>query len=160
MTKSRKLLLATGALLALCGVGYAIARVVVENSSPMPANLGVTSGQLAPCPETPNCVTSRATRADQAITPIIYSGTAEEAQARLLGVLQAMPRLTIITNQPGYIHAETRTAFWGFVDDNEFYFDDAAKIIEVRAAARLGQSDLGNNRARLEEIRAAFEAAP
>jgi uncharacterized protein (DUF1499 family) len=126
----------------------------------MPSNLGVTDGQLAPCPESPNCVISHATRAEQAIIPIIYSGPAEEAQAKMLRVLQAMPRMTIITNRPGYIHAESRTAFWGFVDDNEFYFDDAAKVIEVRAASRLGYSDLGKNRERIEAIRAAFQAAP
>lgn len=160
MMKSRKLLLAAGALLGLCVVGYVAARLAVQNFSPMPANLGVTNGQLAPCPDSPNCVTSHATRADQAIVPIIYSGSIEDAQAKLLRVLQAMPRTSIISNQPGYIHAETRTAFWGFIDDNEFYFDDAAKVIEVRAAARLGYSDLNKNRERLEAIRAAFQAAP
>lgn len=159
MTQSRKLLLA-GTLLILLVVGYVAARIAIKNLSPMPATLGVTNGELAPCPETPNCVTSRATRPEQAIVPIIYSGNAEEAQAKLLRVLQTMPRLTIITNRPGYIHAETRTAFWGFVDDNEFYFDDTAKVIEVRAAARLGYSDLNKNRERLEAIRAGFEAAP
>jgi uncharacterized protein (DUF1499 family) len=160
MTKSRKLFLAAGALIGLCAIGYVAARIAVQSSSPMPTNLGVTNGELAPCPETLNCVASRATSTQHAITPIIYTTSTEDAQKKLLRVLESFPRLTVVTNQPGYIHAETRSAFWGFVDDNEFYFDDDAHTIEVRAAARLGQSDLGKNRERIEEIRTRFQAAP
>jgi uncharacterized protein (DUF1499 family) len=47
----------------------------------------------------------------------------------------------------------------GFVDDVEFYLDPTVGKIQMRAAARLGQSDLGVNRDRLEAIRAAFAAA-
>jgi uncharacterized protein (DUF1499 family) len=41
----------------------------------------------------------------------------------------------------------------GFVDDVEFLIDDSAKVIHVRSASRLGQSDLGVNRQRIETIR-------
>jgi uncharacterized protein (DUF1499 family) len=42
----------------------------------------------------------------------------------------------------------------GFVDDVEFLLDDSAKVIHVRSASRLGESDLGVNRKRIETIRA------
>jgi uncharacterized protein (DUF1499 family) len=45
----------------------------------------------------------------------------------------------------------------GFVDDTEFYFPPDEAIIHVRAAARLGESDLGVNRRRLEQIRLALK---
>ncbi|MEP0959532.1 DUF1499 domain-containing protein [Microcoleus sp. FACHB-1515] len=44
----------------------------------------------------------------------------------------------------------------GFVDDVEFYLDEAAGVIYVRSASRLGQSDLGVNRKRVETIRSQF----
>ena len=44
----------------------------------------------------------------------------------------------------------------GFVDDTEFYFPVDEKVVQVRAAARMGESDLGVNRRRIEQIRLAF----
>jgi uncharacterized protein (DUF1499 family) len=42
------------------------------------------------------------------------------------------------------------------VDDVEFYLDPGKKVIQVRSASRLGESDLGVNRQRIETIRAAL----
>ena len=44
----------------------------------------------------------------------------------------------------------------GYVDDVEFYLNADKGIIEVRSASRLGQSDLGVNRDRIETIRSKF----
>jgi uncharacterized protein (DUF1499 family) len=40
-----------------------------------------------------------------------------------------------------------------FVDDVEFLFDDTNKKIHVRSASRVGYSDMGVNRKRVEELR-------
>jgi len=45
----------------------------------------------------------------------------------------------------------------GFIDDVEFWQDPVAGVIQVRSASRLGQSDLGVNRRRIEEIRRRFK---
>lgn len=123
-----------------------------------PSNLGVTNGQLAPCPETPNCVTTQRGNPDQMMEALTYTTAREEAQARLLEIVRSMPRSQIIANEPGYIAVVFRSPTFGFPDDVEFYLDDEQKLIHFRAAARLGQSDLGVNRKRMEEIRRAFEA--
>lgn len=114
--------------------------------------------RLAPCPNTPNCVSTLATDRMHAIAPIAYEGTADTAQARLLAVVTAMPRSTVVTNEPGYLHVEFRSLVFRFVDDVEFVLDDEAKLIHFRAAARLGRGDLGVNRRRMERIRRAFLA--
>jgi len=44
----------------------------------------------------------------------------------------------------------------GYVDDVEFFANPDRGIIEVRSASRLGESDLGVNRQRIEAIRANF----
>ena len=69
-----------------------------------------------------------------------------------------MSRLDIVDNQPTYIRAETQSPLIGFIDDNEFYIDEEAGVIHIRAAARLGQSDLNKNRERMDSIRAAFNS--
>jgi uncharacterized protein (DUF1499 family) len=78
------------------------------------------------------------------------------AQEKLLAVIQAMPDSTLVTNEPGYIHAEFRSPTMKFVDDVEFYFDEEAGLIQFRSASRLGYGDMGANQNRMEEIQAAY----
>ena len=78
---------------------------------------------------------------------------------RLLPVLRAVPRTTIVQSGADSVRVEFRTRFFRFVDDAQFVFDDKAKTIHFRSASRVGHSDLGVNRRRMEGIRRAFEAA-
>jgi uncharacterized protein (DUF1499 family) len=74
--------------------------------------------------------------------------------ADLKTVIQNLERTKIITETENYLYAEFTSALMGFVDDVEFLLDDSANVIHVRSASRLGQSDLGVNRKRIETIRA------
>jgi len=118
-----------------------------------PDNLGVRDGKLAPCPNTPNCVSSQSSDALHQIEPLTYSSTPEKALANLKQVIQSLPRTKIITETQNYLYAEFTSAIMGFVDDVEFYLDEEAKVFHVRSASRLGKSDLGVNRKRIESIR-------
>ena len=117
------------------------------------------SPRLAPCPRTPNCVSTQAPLGPQHIEPIRYTGSLEGARERLLRVLREHPRTTLVREESDYLKAECRSALFRFVDDIEFVFDDAGKWIHFRSASRLGRKDFGVNRKRMEEIRQAFEAA-
>ncbi len=144
-------------LVVFMGVGFVLFRLMIPQLSPMPENLGVTAeGRLADCPDSPNCVSTSATTAEHSITPLTYSEDTAVAQARLVRLIKEMPGATIQTNNPGYIHAVFATPIMGYLDDAEFYFDEATSEIQLRSAARLGQSDMGVNRERMESIRAAF----
>lgn len=127
-------------------------------SGKRPTHLGVKEGQLADCPNTPNCVNSQAADTDEVhkIAPLTYNSSPEEAWARLKNVVQGMERTTLVTETNDYLYAEFATALMGFVDDVEFYLDRTAGIIHVRSASRLGKSDLGVNRQRIEAIRTQF----
>jgi uncharacterized protein (DUF1499 family) len=76
------------------------------------------------------------------------------AFARLKQVLDGRGDTTIIEERPGYLRVEFHTLL--FVDDGEFLLDAEQRLIQVRSASRLGYSDLGKNRRRLEEIRQSF----
>lgn len=120
-----------------------------------PTNIGIQpSGQLASCPSTPNCVTSQSQDATHKIDPLTYDSTPAQAMADLKSVIQNMERTTIIAETENYLYAEFKSKLMGFVDDVEFLLDDTAKVIHVRSASRLGRSDLGVNRNRIETIRA------
>ncbi|NER82446.1 MAG: DUF1499 domain-containing protein [Leptolyngbya sp. SIO1D8] len=123
-----------------------------------PNNIGVKDGQLAPCPTSPNCVVSQGeTDAEHAIAPLTYTGDTAAALTTLRQVIETQPNSEIIEQTDTYLYAEFTSRLMGFVDDVEFYLDPATPgTIHVRAAARLGQSDLGVNRKRIETIRVAF----
>jgi uncharacterized protein (DUF1499 family) len=123
-----------------------------------PNNLGVSNGKLTPCPNSPNCVSSQSTDALHAIAPLTYNSNPEQAIANLKKVIDSLPRTKIITESKDYLYAEFKSALMGFVDDVEFYLDLNSKVIHVRSASRLGQSDLGVNRKRIETIRAKFNS--
>jgi uncharacterized protein (DUF1499 family) len=118
-----------------------------------PDNLGLRDGKLAPCPSTPNCVNSQSLDAQHRIEPLTYNSSPAEAMADLKSAIQAMQKTKILTENKNYLYAEFTSAIMGFVDDVEFYLDEDAKVIHVRSASRLGQSDLGVNRKRIETIR-------
>jgi uncharacterized protein (DUF1499 family) len=67
-----------------------------------------------------------------------------------------MPGARIISDEDGYLHAEFRSRVFRFVDDVELLMDEAGHKIDVRSASRLGYSDLGVNRRRVEQLRARF----
>ena len=141
-------------------VAFFVGRWLVERASPLPSNLGTVDGRLAPCPNSPNCVSTLATDEQHGIAPIPYTEETTVAHNAILVSLQANPRFTVITNTPTYIHAEARSDLWKFIDDVELYFDEADGLIHFRSAARLGYGDAGVNRQRMEEIRTAFQAGP
>jgi uncharacterized protein (DUF1499 family) len=118
-----------------------------------PANLGVQEGRLAACPDTPNCVSSFAPDDAHRVAPLPFSGAADDAMARLAAVVHSLPRTAVVTTSGTYLHVEFTSFLFRFVDDVEFLADDAAKVIHVRSASRLGKSDLGVNGQRIEKIR-------
>ncbi|NJR59059.1 MAG: DUF1499 domain-containing protein [Cyanobacteria bacterium CRU_2_1] len=129
-------------------------------SGKRPTNLGVKDGKLAPCSSSPNCVSSQALDSDpdHKVEIFAYSSSPSEAIAKLKSIIQNMERTKIITETDNYLYAEFTSSLMGFVDDVEFYLDPNATVIHVRSASRLGQSDLGVNRKRVEAIRVKFTA--
>lgn len=121
---------------------------------------GATPPMLAPCPESPNCVSSQSGDTAHFTEPLRYTGEAARAWQRLQSALGAEPRITIIENTGSYLHAEARSLVFGFVDDVEFLLDSAHDVIQVRSASRVGYGDFGVNRRRMERIRKAFHAQP
>jgi len=127
-------------------------------SGTRPNNLGIQAGQLANCPDSPNCVSSQSTDAVHQIAPLVYEDSATEAFERLKMIIQNLDNAKIIREEQDYLYAEFTSAIMGFVDDVEFNLSEADQIINVRSASRLGESDLGVNRNRVETIRAVFQS--
>lgn len=118
-------------------------------SGSRPDNLGVNNGTLAPCPGTPNCVNSQSNDEKAKIAPLPAVPISQ-----IKAVVESMEKTKIITETNDYLYAEFASKLMGFVDDVEFYLDNNAGVVHVRSASRMGKSDLGVNRSRVEKIRA------
>jgi uncharacterized protein (DUF1499 family) len=113
-----------------------------------PNNLGVKEGKLASCPNSPNCVCSQSETPYAKIAPFTGATISQIKQ-----IVAGMEKTKIVRETEDYLYAEFTTPLMGFVDDVEFWHDRANNLVHVRSASRLGKSDLGVNRQRVETIR-------
>ena len=117
-----------------------------------PDHMQFTEGNLSPCPNRPNCVSTQSHDSRHAMPPLPFLGTKDQSKNRIIEIIKGMERSKIIDTSDSYIHAQFRTRFLRFIDDVEFLFDDAARLVHFRSASRLGYYDFGLNRRRMSEI--------
>jgi len=124
--------------------------------------LGISEDRrFARCPSSPNCVSSDAPADDSHyIEPLRVDGNGAQTWQAVLEYLQDQPAYTIVERRADYLRAEARTRLLRFVDDVEFHLRIDQGEIAMRSASRIGYSDLGANRHRLEALRQALSGRP
>jgi uncharacterized protein (DUF1499 family) len=149
-----------------------VAAVVAVQSGALqgtaPTDLGVREGRLKPPSPAPNSVSSQAAlypdhpqRIYASIAPLPFkNGGAQASILALQAVLKELPGVSLVQVQDGYLQAQAQTRVMRYVDDVEFWANTEAGVVELRSASRLGHSDLGANRARMERVRSAYMALP
>ena len=122
--------------------------------------LGLKDGHLRPCPDSPNCVFSNATDAAHRVAPFqLQAAASPRVWKALQKTVATLPGAQITTATDNYLHAECRSAVFGFIDDLELQLQPQQNQIAVRSAARLGYYDFGVNRKRTEELRRRLRTA-
>jgi uncharacterized protein (DUF1499 family) len=115
--------------------------------------------RFADCPDSPNCVSSLGGPGDEQhyILPYHLEVSSENAFIQIIEYLENRRDVKILEIEDGvYIHAVFISKFMRFKDDVEFQIqkdDGNGAVIDIRSASRLGYSDFGVNRTRMEEIR-------
>jgi len=136
------LVLLFGALLPLPA-----SAALLHLEGPIPTDLGLHQGHLAPCPTPAHCAREDWAVADPAA-----------ALERLLPAVLALDGVELVETGEGYLHATATSRLFGFVDDLELHATPGAGLIEARSVSRLGDSDLGVNARRLATLRQALTA--
>jgi uncharacterized protein (DUF1499 family) len=124
-----------------------------------PESLGVNDSRLGDCPESPNCISSEAHDEEHRARPYRLRSFSADTWQVVQEQVAAMPRTNIITATDTYLHAECRSPILGFVDDLELNLRAGQAQIQVRSASRVGYSDLGVNRRRVETLRERLRSA-
>jgi uncharacterized protein (DUF1499 family) len=137
-----------------------LASLLSACSGSRPPGLGLSGGGLAPCPPTPNCVhTGDRYPADVVpltLAPVWRGASTDDLWPLVEEAVRGLPRTEITGVEAGYLHAESTSRIFRFVDDLELFHDRVMGELVVRSASRMGRSDLGVNRDRVEALREAL----
>jgi len=122
-------------------------------SGKRPDGIGIDSSGLRGCYKSPNCVSSEAKDGQHAIESFRLKRDFNVSWSLLHDEIESMPRWIIVTATDNYIHVECKSRIFRFIDDLELYFNSSNGIISIRSASRIGYSDFGANRRRVELLR-------
>ena len=122
-------------------------------------HIGVKDGKLAPCPQSPNCVSTQAEDENKQMNPLPFYGNLNETKNLVKELIHQMDRTSLKDDSENYIHAIVTSKLLKFKDDVEFYFDENDQVVHFRSASRTGYSDFGVNRKRMESFSESYENA-
>lgn len=135
------------------GMILMVAIVAMGCAGRVPENLGMQNGMLAPCPDKPNCVSSFSEDPSHHVAAIAIADSALATWRGLQLILASDPRAEIVVSSNRYLRAVYTSALMRYRDDVEFLLREGAAEIAIRSASRVGHSDMGVNRERIEELR-------
>lgn len=138
--------------LAVCASLIVLGLFMLAGASRHVPALGLTAeGTLTACPNRPNCISSEEGDAK----PLAFAGSPDVAWKNLRLSIQSLGG-TVQTVEGNYLASTFESAFFGFVDDVEFRMVPEQQILHFRSASRVGYSDGGANKKRIEKLRALF----
>lgn len=121
---------------------------------------GPAEARIEPCPGKPNCVSSSAREnPERFVEPFEIVGEPDQAWSVLQAIVEKKARFRVVERSDRYLHVVARTAVFRFKDDVEFELRPDLGLIAVRSESRVGYSDLGANRRRIERLRLALRDA-
>lgn len=121
------------------------------------ANKDVFSASLPPCPDSPNCVSTRSDKANR-VEPFQLNTPFDQNWPLLIDEIRKIERIDIVLSNDTQLHAEATSAVFRFVDDLHLFLDRSSGRIDIRSASRVGYYDFGVNRRRVESIRDTLKA--
>lgn len=125
-----------------------------KQSQDMPPQGGLENGVLKGCDEPMHCVSSSAPGDSEAHFPPLSRGE-EPLDAYLDRIAKTVRAMggEVKEQTDTYLRAEFTSRVMGFVDDFEAAGSPASPTVQVRSESRVGKSDMGVNRKRLETLK-------
>jgi uncharacterized protein (DUF1499 family) len=98
-------------------------------------------------------VSSLATNPNHRVEPFKLKKDPKTSWNIVQEVVDSLPRTKMVSADSIDIHAECRSRIFRFVDDLELHLSPSNGIVHIRSVSRIGYSDLGVNRRRVENLR-------
>ena len=125
----------------------------VSCAGSVPDSIGIRNNKLAECPDSPNCVSSQSEKESHFMTSWKYKDSMDLVYNEMIEFFKKKNDVKIIETRKNYIWLTFTIPVMGFVDDVEFYFPENEKVIHFRSASRVGYSDLGVNKNRMNQLK-------
>ena len=125
--------------LAYCLLPCLFITLITIHSNPAIAFTG--EGRLSECEVDTNCVL-----VEWEVNEV------KQSYEILLGIASQLPRTKVLEQTNNYWHAVVRSLVFRFPDDLEILQIPNQKVIQVRSASRIGVSDLGVNKKRVDSL--------
>ena len=141
--------------LILCSLVYFIYLSVKSHSGIPP---GLSNNKLSPCPNSPNCINSEFKNDTSHFIDALTYQNKSTAEITLLirdAILITGGHITDTHNR--YFAATYTSKLFRYVDDLEIRIDSEQKVIHFRSASRVGRSDFGANKKRIQLIQKELE---
>jgi uncharacterized protein (DUF1499 family) len=117
---------------------------------------GLIDKKLTRCPDKPNCVCSEyKDDVKHYVEPIFIPDNMSNAEEILKIIITDMGG-KIVSEKDKYIAVVFTSSIFKFADDLELRFDTDNGVIHIRSAARVGYSDMGVNKKRVETLKKLF----
>ena len=140
-------------IVALLSVTILIRFYILANQSKNGKSPVLIAGRLSPCPDKPNCVNSEFDEdKSHYISHLNYPVEKSEEIMDLVKAVIQEAGGEIQSEQDSYMAFTFTVSIFSFVDDLEIRLDKSKNIIHLRSGSRVGTSDLGVNRKRVELI--------
>jgi uncharacterized protein (DUF1499 family) len=148
---------AMNSIISLVIVLFVISAVLltVLSCASNPPKEQLLDGKLRACPKSPNCVSSEGDTPSSRVDPLTFKGPPEKAWGDLKETIRELGG-KIQEEHDGYLWATFTSRVFRFVDDVEFRMVSTDGMMHVRSGSRVGYSDLGVNRRRVEKLRTLF----
>lgn len=128
-----------------------IATLLAGCSGTRPDGIGNLDSIKKQCPDSPNCISSfHPNDKDHYQDPI--KGADKTQFTQIKNIIKSRENAKVIKEEENYIYAEFTSRLMKFVDDVEFSYDESDQEIHFRSASRIGKSDLGVNKKRVDSI--------
>lgn len=122
-----------------------------------PSSVRTAGMALATCPTSPNCVNSETDSADaHYVKPIVLGQHGDADWENLRALALEIKRSKLLAESEGYLHLQVSSFSRLFRDDLELRLLSERGLVHIRSASRIGYSDFGVNRKRVEALRRAL----
>ena len=115
-------------------------------------NKYLVDGHLVACPNKPKCVCSEDCAGDSYVEPLRVYGSMAEQWKVLKNVIHEMGG-KLEEADDYFLHATFQSKLFRFTDDVICRQDTVTNSIQIRSSSRVGYSDFGINRKRVEKLR-------
>ena len=120
---------------------FFLAILIISNIF-FPSSSFASHVDLKPCIEVAHCV-----REEWEVNNI------EEPFEEIKSIIENSPRIEIVEINGDYLHAEATSKWMKYVDDLEVSFLPESNILLIRSESRVGESDLGVNKKRVDLLK-------